>query len=179
MPRKMCVWANCSLKMSDLELESWLLRGVLSVGNSLGVIGGEASALPFCVPVSQLGMGHGFIHLNTPAASKSWAGDRESDLKVPNPSCVPVSDVVRNEEASSFLAASTPRWFITCLSSFLLFSAREEFLLSYSLILTLDLQKHRVPSSSPRLCELPCSGRRYLDFYFCIICCCTRNQRLR
>lgn len=76
MPRKMSVWANCSLKMSDLELESWLLRGVLSVGNSLGVIGGEASALPFCVPVSQLGMDRGFIHLNTPAASKSWAGDK-------------------------------------------------------------------------------------------------------
>lgn len=45
MPRKMSVWANCSLKMSDPELGSWLLWGTLSVGNSLGVIGGEADLL--------------------------------------------------------------------------------------------------------------------------------------
>lgn len=43
---------------------------------------------------------------------------------------------------------------------------RWEFPLWYSLILTLYLQKHWMPSSSSMLRELLCSLRKYLDFFF-------------
>lgn len=71
-------------------------------------------------PVSQqLGMGCGFIHLNTTAAFKVELerAKRESDLTVPNPSCVPVSDVVR--KPLHFLLLLALCWFVTALFSFL------------------------------------------------------------
>lgn len=125
-------------------------------------------------------MGCGFIHLNTPAASQSWAGDKESDLKVPAPSCVPISDVVRNKEASSFLIASTPGWFITSLSSFL----HTAFLCKSRVSPVIQLNPHI------RLAKTPCAFwfsntlwapvllEAIFRFYFCVMCCCTSNQRL-
>lgn len=122
------VWANCSLKVSDLELEGWLLHDVLSVkypGCGLKRGGFVQLHLPCpCVclqPASQqLGVRCGFIHLNTTAAFKSWAGGSEQGKWSDGAKSELCSSLGCGEEASSFPVVSC--WFDTALfhSSFLL-----------------------------------------------------------
>ena len=132
-------------------------------------------------PVSQqLGMGCGFIHLNTTAAFKSWAGDCEQGKWSDSAKSELCSSLRCGEEASTFPIASSS--LVAHHSSFLLpaccFFVQDEFLLWCSLILTLYLQKHWVVSSSLVLRELLCSLRKCWDFTFCVIWCYTRNQNL-
>lgn len=176
MPRKMSVWANCSLKMSDLELGSWLLWGVLSVGNSLGVIGGEVDLLSgiclallcACEPAW-----HG-LWVYPPKHSCSFSALSWRQGKWSESAKSELSSHLRcgEEWGNLFMSYCFYSWLVYHLS-FLLpahcFSLQESFLLSYSLALTLGLQKHHVPSASPALCELLCSWRRYLDFIF-VLC---------
>lgn len=170
MPRKMSIWANCSLKISDLELGSWLLWGVLSVGNSLGVIGWEAdllSGICFALLCACEPAWHG-LWVYPPKHSCSflelswrqgkWSESAKSELC----SCLRCGE----EWGSLFISYCS--YGLSPFSSFLhiAFSARAEYLLSYSLILTLCLQKHHVPSGSLMIRELLRSWRQYLDFIF-------------
>lgn len=168
----MSVWANCPLKISDLELQSWLLHDVLSVkypGCAVkrgGLVQLRLLCLSACLqPVSwQLGVGCGFIHLNTAAAFKSGAGDRGSDPIVPNPSCVPVLDVVR--KPLHFLLLPTPCWFVAALF-------HSPFLRP---LLVWDERVSLVIQLSPNTCKntgcllvlwcFMCSLRKHLHFLF-------------
>lgn len=132
MPIKTSVWANCSLKISDRELESWLLRDLLSIkypGCHLkrgGFVQLHLLCPSACLqPVSQqLGTGCGFIHLNTTAAFKSWAGDSKQGKWSDSAKSEMCSSLGCGEEASSFPIASSSLLvchcsFFTALSSFL------------------------------------------------------------
>lgn len=169
--------------MSDLERWSWLLWGVLSVGNSLGVIRGEVDLLSSicsallcaCEPAW-----HG-LWVYPPKHSCSfselswrqgkWSESAKSEL---------CSYLRCGEEWGSLFISycfySSLVYHLFPPSCTLLFSARAEFLLSYSLILTSGLQKYSVPSDSPMLPELPCSWRQYLDFIFML---CVAVQEIR
>lgn len=111
----MSICANCSLKISDPELESWLLCDVLSVkypGCDLkrgGLVQSHVLCLSACLqPVSQqLGMGCGFIHLNTAATFKSGAGDSEQGKWSDSAKSELCSSLGCGEEAFSFPIASS------------------------------------------------------------------------
>lgn len=180
----MSVWANCSLKISDLELESWLLCDVLSVKHPGWELkrGGFVQSHLLCPSVclepgrQQLGMGCGFIHLNTAAVLKSWAGDGEQGKWSDSAKSQLCPSVRCGEEASLFPIASSSLLVHHCSfsqlfspSGMLHFCATWEFPLWYSLILTLYLQKHWMPSSSSMLRELLCFLRKYLGFFFLLL----------
>lgn len=111
----MSVWANCSLKISDLELESWLPRDVLTVkypGCDLrrgGFVQSHLLCPSACLqPVSQqLGVGCGFIHLNTTVVFKSWAGDSKQGKWSDSAKSELCSSLGCGEEAFSFPIASS------------------------------------------------------------------------
>lgn len=126
----MIAWDSCSLKISDLQVESWLLCDILCVKYAGCDVerGGFVQLHLLCPsaclqPVSQqLGMGCGFIPLNNTTAFKSWAGSSEQGKWSECAKAELHSSLWCGGEASSFPIAfcSLPVRHHSCLSSFLL-----------------------------------------------------------
>lgn len=182
MPRKMSIWANCSLKISDLELGSWLLWGVLSVGNSLGVIGWEAdllSGICFALLCACEPAWHG-LWVYPPKHSCSflelswrqgkWSESAKSELC----SCLRCGE----EWGSLFISYCS--YGLSPFSSFLHIA----FLCKSRVSSVIQLNPHIMLAKTP--CAFwfsddswaPALLETIFRFYFCVLCCCTRNWRL-
>lgn len=93
-------------------------------------------------------------HVRVELETANW----ESDLTVPNPGCVPVSDVLGKPLVRHRSSSQLPS------SCMLLLCAGWEFLVWCNLILMLYLENHWVPSGFSMLCGPLCSLRKYWGF---------------
>lgn len=138
-----------------------------------------ASALPFCVPASQLGMGCGFIHLNTPAAFRAELETRKVIWKC-QIRAVFLSQMWWGMRKPLHFLLPLLLAGLSPLSSLL----HTALLCKSGVSSVIQLNPHIRLAKTPYAFWFsdapwaPMLLETIFRFYFCVTRCCTRNQRL-